>query len=116
RARAGELLLVRADLLVQLGLARLELLELLDGRVLPRQELFLFLGVERLLFRGDGEIFLEPLQLRAGALALAAALAQILFRGAEPLVGDDARVVRGAQLFLERLQLRGDAARSRLLG
>ena len=81
--------------------------------MLAREELFLLLDVQRLLFRGDGEVLLEALQLRAGALALALPLAQLLLGRARALLGDDPRVVRGAQLFFERLQLRGDAAGAR---
>ena len=57
RARLGELLLVRADLLLAVSLSlRFELLQLVDRRVLARDELVLLLGVQRLLFRGDGEV------------------------------------------------------------
>jgi hypothetical protein len=68
---------VQADLLVQLSLARLQRLDLGDRRVLAREELVLLLDVQRLFLRGDGEVFLETLQLRAGALALRLALAQV---------------------------------------
>jgi hypothetical protein len=115
-ARFGELLLVHADLLVQLLLARLQLhrARRWPRSCAPRSWSFL-LDVQRLLFRRDGEVLLVALQLRAGALALILLLAQLLLGGARALFGDDARVVRGAQFLLERLQLRGDAAGARFL-
>src|SRR5205085_1848266 len=56
----------------------------------------------------------ETLQLGDGALTLALSLAQIALRSAGALLRDDPRIVGGAQLVLERVQLGGDAARVRL--
>src|SRR5206468_12266026 len=92
----------------------LEAPQLVDGRGLAGDELLLLLDVERLLLGGDREVLLEALQLRTGALELVAPLAQLVLRAAGPLLGQDARVVGAAQLLLDRLQLRGDAAGARL--
>src|SRR5436305_9530881 len=104
------------DLLLALALLRLELLQVGDRRVLPRDELFLLLGIQRLLFRRDREVALEAIELVIRALAIAAAFAQLLLRSACPLLGEDARIVRGAKILFDRLQLRGDTAGARLLG
>src|SRR3954452_23296346 len=103
------------NLLLALALLRFELLQVGNRCVLARDELFLLLGVQRLLFRRDGEIALETIQLLIGAFAIAAALAQLLLRGARTLLGQDARVVRGAKVIFDRLQFRGDAAGARFL-
>src|SRR5204863_274309 len=73
-------------------------------------------GIKRRLFRCDGEVLLEALELRDGALALALPLAQVAFRAARPLLRDDAGIVRRAQLVFERVQLRRDEAGVRLDG
>jgi len=113
-AQRGELLLVGADLFLAIALRLLEPPQLVDGRVPARQELVLFLGVERLLFAGHGEVALEAVELHRGTLALAATLAQLLLRRARPFLGEHAGVVGDVQLFLDEVQLLGDAAGARL--
>jgi len=81
---------------------------------LRARKLVLFLGVERLLFAGHGEVALEAVELHRGTLALAATLAQLLLRRARPFLGEHAGVVGDVQLFLDEVQLLGDAAGARL--
>src|SRR5205823_1435421 len=101
RARDRQFLFVDADLFVRRVLVLLQARELFQRRVAARDELRLLLGVQRRFFRRDGEILFESLQLRERVLALAAPLAKLLLRAARPLLGNDARVVRGAQLVLD---------------
>ena len=116
RTEIRQLLFMLPDLLLALVLLRFELLQIGDGRVLPRDELFLLLGIQSLLFRRHGEIALESVELLIGALAVAAPFAHLLLRRACALLGEDSRVIRGAQILFDRLQLRRDAAGARLLG
>ena len=113
-ARDRELLFVHANLLVRFGFEIRQSSQLIERCVATRDQLLFFFGVERGFFRRDRKVFVESLQLRLRALALAAPLAQLLLRSARALLGDDAHVVRCMQLGFERLQLDRDAARARL--
>src|SRR5258707_12350825 len=114
-ASHGDLLFVAADELMRVALLLLETLEILDRGILARDQLVLFLGIQRRFLGRDSQVFLEALQLRSGALALRAALAQFLISRPRPLLAEDARVVGGMEHFLDLLQLAGQPAGARLL-
>ena len=87
-------------------LAPLERLQLRNRRIAPGDELRFFFGVKSLLFRRHGELAFEAVELQQSAIAIGSLVAQLRFRLARPLLREDPRIVRRAQLLFERLQLR----------